>query len=87
MRTTYEWCWRQVDEHGDVIELYHSDKLREQPFDGLGELELIRDVGDEFEGLVDRQYADFADSISTHFDGGAKVPQRFIKEWNRFTKA
>jgi len=86
MKTTYEWTWSELDEFDDVIENYPNEKLTEQPFNGLARLELIKEVWDEFDGLVDRQYADFDDSPATHFDGGSKVPQRFIKEWEKFTE-
>jgi hypothetical protein len=81
----YEWAIETVDEYGDVNDVDHDDRLVNLLAVCLGptkHLVLIRDEGDEFEGLIDRQWAYVkpAKTLPTHFDGGAKVPQRFHKE-------
>ncbi|MEI7892006.1 MAG: hypothetical protein WCI05_02880 [Myxococcales bacterium] len=45
-------------------------------------LGLVRDVGNDWNGLTDRQwaYVDADGTLPDTFDGGASIPKRFLKE-------
>lgn len=94
-RINYEWAVESVDEHGDIFDVCHWDTRAEaerwaqdvQPVrDGEhNRIVLVRDAveyvdGDE-DGLVDRQWAylDENGDLPEEFDGGARVPKRFLK--------
>lgn len=83
---SYEWCWEYSDEHGDIIDLVHADTLK-----SLGaaaknslkpELTLIREVGNDEDGLLERGYAYPTNGKLPEFFRycGSKVPKRFQKE-------
>ena len=99
MAVTYEWLVDFVDEDGDIIDVYHADTYAEalkwaQDSDFLqsrefhhADIGLVRDVGNDLEGITDRQWAYIEDGkLPERMDwgggetGGAKVPQRFHKE-------
>jgi hypothetical protein len=86
----YEWDFETVDENGDIIDHHHADKLKEiehfRTGEEKGDFVLVRNVGNDMDGLVDRQWAyPVGGEMPSEFDGGAKVPQRYIKEWIIFT--
>lgn len=85
----YEWTVETVDEHGDITDTCAWDSYAEaqkraalERASGTRvEIALTRIVGDEIEGLQDRQYAYLeGGKLPERFDGGAKVPRRFHRE-------
>ena len=94
-KVNYEWDIEWVDRHGDIQDHNHRDKLedhkppRKVP-DANGyteDLVLVRDEWNEWEWLVDRQWAYVKEGILPEkFDCGAKVPKRFHVEYNRWVK-
>ena len=91
----YEWCWEYSDEHGDIEDLNHGDTLKDLGAaweDNLykAELTLIRNVGNDIEGLLDRTYAYPQNGkLPEFFEDGEKVPKRFQKEltaWEHLNK-
>jgi hypothetical protein len=89
----YEWTIEAVDEYGDIQDNDHRDSLKKSResaefFKSQGwskvEIGLVRNVGDDVDGLQDRQWAYLEDDkLPIKFDGGAKVPVRFLQEANR----
>jgi len=85
---SFEWVIEGVDEFGDIQDVNHTDSLKkalevaeivktEWPRVEIG---LVRDRGDEIDGLQDRQWAYLTDGVlPTKFDGGAQVPKRFLE--------
>ena len=91
MRNTivYEWDIETVDNNGDIQDHHHSDTcfdLIKCPLEKGERLVLVRNLGNDEDGLQDRQWA-YVDptGLPDFFDGGAKVPQRFHRELNKFT--
>jgi hypothetical protein len=93
MSIRYEWCIETVqdDEVQDIVDLDHRGTYAEcirvmadQPA-AAGECYrvcLIRDAFDEFDDLIDRQWSYIEDgTLEPVFDGGAKVPARFLKQF------
>lgn len=90
MPVFYEWDFETFDpESGDVLDHHHAEKLADLPWpSAAGErLVLIRDVGNDDDGLTDRAlaYVDESRMLPAMFtDAGgaevAKVPQRFHRE-------
>tara|TARA_B100000902_G_C27305411_1_gene915149 strand:+ start:1060 stop:1425 length:366 start_codon:yes stop_codon:yes gene_type:complete len=89
----YEWCWEYSDEHGDIIHAYHADTLKNlgaaeashwetgEPW--KPELTLIRDHGNDADGLQERSYAYPTNGTMPElFSCGSKIPKRFQKEFN-----
>lgn len=99
-RVSYEWDIETVDEHGDIIDHDHRDKVSDFFFDrvkkamsGKGcELVLVRDEWDECDSLVDRSWAYVTDSklpeCFTYANDrrGAKVPKAKRNEFERMLK-
>ncbi|MFZ9064186.1 MAG: hypothetical protein ACO22U_11180 [bacterium] len=94
-KISYEWDNEFVDRHGDIEDHHHGDTLEylEPPQtipDANGytrELVLVRDVWNDWDGVVDRQWAYVEDGVlPTEFTYGAKVPKRFHVEYNRWIK-
>jgi|SRR5215831_8407391 len=92
----YEWVIESIeDEYNDIVDLSHADtyaaallvaenmKKDLKPGHHV-EIGLVRDRGDEVEGLQDRQWAYIGweedGKLPERFDGGAAVPQRFHRE-------
>lgn len=85
-RVYYEWTAEREDEWGDIQDSNFADTLAALlPFAKEGwALGLVRNVGCESEGVEDRQWAYPKDGVlPERFDGGSKVPQRFLAEWKR----
>lgn len=90
--TQYEWCWEYSDERGDIIDLVHADTLKSlgaaeksdwetgEPW--KPELTLIRNYGNDEDGLLKRGYAYPTNGKLPEFFHycGSKVPKRFQKE-------
>jgi hypothetical protein len=92
-QTTYEWTLEDIDEHGDVISSDHSDTLdRFREYIGKAgyAVGLVRDVYTNIDiqggyctaDHPDRQWAYFDEigQFPEQFDGGAKVPIKYLKE-------
>lgn len=88
--TSYEWDIELLDaETGDILDHDHRDKLADFQIgdeDGSA-LVLVRDTGNEDDGLQDRLWAYVTDGKLPEFfsDSGGratgyKVPQRFHRE-------
>lgn len=82
METYYEWDWEEVDDHGDIIEHYFSDKVKVQPYPDNAlvhyELVLVYNRGNDVEGVIDRSWAYVHDGkLPETFQNGIKVPKRF----------
>lgn len=85
--TYYEWGAEHNDDDENINDCDFFDKLADAVAFIAGvpgwEIVLVRNVGSDSEGVEDRQWAypDADGNLPEHFDGGAKVPQRFHKEW------
>jgi len=95
MKTYYEWDIETVDsESFDVLDHHHGDKLKElehfktqKPDAGEHyELVLVRDTGDEYEGITSRGHWYPMEEGEAEFSNGYSVPKRFIKEYERIWK-
>lgn len=93
MKVAYEWCYEVTDEHGDIIDSNFADKLSDFSKTEEGELVLVRNEGDEINGLEDRQWAyvkngklplKFSDARNQEID--IDVPKRFFKELENYLK-
>tara|TARA_R110000744_G_scaffold29871_3_gene70983 strand:+ start:1083 stop:1370 length:288 start_codon:yes stop_codon:yes gene_type:complete len=90
MATIYEWCLETLDTSPDqdptdpdVLDHHHESKLSDLPRPGADQrIVLVRDIWNEAdEDLEDRQFAYPCDGkLPLVFDGGAKVPARFVVE-------
>ncbi len=88
MKSIYEWCYETTDENGDIIENYFADKLSEFGDNNkTDQLCLVRNEGDEINGLDDRFWAYVKDGKLPEFFSdamgefiGVKVPKKFHKE-------
>lgn len=84
---TYEWCYETLED-GDIIDSDHEDKLHDFTEDRITDtLCLIRNLGNENEGLVDRSWAYVKDGKLPDCFSGVngeypyqKVPKRFKEE-------
>jgi hypothetical protein len=93
MRTEikYEWSYETVDSDGDIVESIFWDTL-ESFFDNdrTNVLCLIRNEGNEIEGLTDRYWAYVENGIlPNNFSNSIgivdiKVPKKFHKEYEIF---
>ena len=92
MNVRYEWDVETItlDEYEDILDHHHSDRLRDLPaLERDQRLVLVRDFGNEEEGLIDRLWA-YVDPESKMLPKmfanemgnptGVKVPQRFHRE-------
>lgn len=87
----YEWDWEKLDANGDVVDHHHSDKPEDKPFDGIGQMVLVRDYWDSDQGLKNRQWAYVGvperGKMPERFDGGAIVPEKYIRQFEEWKKA
>jgi len=89
----YEWCFETVDD-GDIIDSNFADKLSDfTDSDKTDTLCLVRNEGDEINGLEDRLWAYVKDGKLPEFfedgrgkDVDVKVPLKFKNELSRFLK-
>ena len=86
-KTTYEWDIETYYDgpDSDIEDHCFFDKLTEMPnrddFELYNELVLVRDVGNEIEGLNDRAWAYVKDGkLPEFFGNGVRVPKRFHTE-------
>ena len=94
MAVVYEWAVEHTDEHGDIIDIDHADKLADlgsmEAHDGISEstkpvLTLIRHTGNDDEGELDRTYAyPIASRLPAEFEDGNIIPNRFRLELAKF---
>ena len=103
METIYEWDIETVDEHGDIQDHHHHDTLfsllttlrRWESTDGERyEVVLVRDVGSDAKGIVDRQWRypfDLSSRLPNEgykFDdldgGGVRVPKKYVAEFAKY---
>ena len=102
-KVVYEWALEFVDEHGDIIDIEHSDTLDEyflrdyvtKPEQyARVDLVLIRDEGNDYDGLCDRNWCyakglklpeSFSDSYQ-HPLPNMKVPVRIKRKWGTTAK-
>jgi hypothetical protein len=80
-QTSYEWVAETQDEHGDIIDCRHNEclkKLKPKHYEVIG---LVKDIGNDSEGLQDRTWAyiDESGKLPTEFEDGTLVPKRFLK--------
>ncbi len=88
----YEWCYETVDEDGDIIDNDHEDVLAEFSKEReTNTLVLIRDFGNEEEGLINRSWAYVKDGkLPICFSGengeypNQIVPKRFHLELTKY---
>lgn len=86
----YEWVIETLDEHDDIQEVTHADRCLDalriaNKIHAEGhkvEVALVRDRGNEVDGLQNRQWAYLETDVTlpAKFDGGATIPQRFQGE-------
>jgi len=88
---SYEWDYETVDEDGDIIDHNHSESLsRYGESDKTDTLVLIRELGNDRDGMIDRTWAYVKDGkMPEYFTDsagvvGAKVPERFHKELAKY---
>jgi hypothetical protein len=91
-----EWLVEEIDRDGDIIDVHHLDSYAEAleharfcraERDVKTSIGLVRDRGNDVEGLVDRQWA-YVDhgKLPERFDwgggedGGAIVPAKYHRE-------
>lgn len=82
---SYEWEWASFDAHGDIDAVDYAD-----PGDLLGTLPgmtlhaLVKNYGNEEEGLKDRAWAYVEDgALPAVFSDGTKVPANLAAEFAR----
>jgi hypothetical protein len=91
-----EWLVEEIDSDGDIIDVHHVDSYAEAvrfarvcrvENDVKTDIGLVRDRGNDLEGIIDRQWA-YVDhgKLPERFDwgggedGGAKVPAKYHRE-------
>ena len=84
-KVSYEWVAEETDEHGDIIEPWFGESLHEVLYCTMDSqfkvrVALVRNEGNDEDGLQDRQYAYVVNGLLEPFDGGAMIPKRFFKE-------
>ena len=85
MAVYYEWVAEEIDESENIVDTNFADRLSDvlryrAPNVHIG---LVRTVGCDSEGVEYREWAYPDPDMPERFDGGSKVPQRFLAEWNR----
>jgi hypothetical protein len=88
----YEWSLEYIDKRGDIIDIDFADKVADFGMSVLSaRLCLVRNAGNEIDGLQDRQWAYVKDGqLPVHFEDSAanettvKVPKRFQEELKLF---
>jgi len=88
VKSCYEWkCeWCYDDQYQDIIDYEHSEKVSEVwppkrtvvsevGIPVFARLVLVKDIGSESNGLIDRGHAYFGDA---EFDNDMKVPKKYL---------
>lgn len=90
MAVSYEWCREYVDQYDDILDHDHSERLADiveqrTVRDAVSSrVTLIRDQGNDEDGLLERGYAYPVDGVMPSvFDCGHKVPAKYLKEWDK----
>jgi len=97
MAVSYEWSIESVDIYDDIQDSDFSEKLSSFSKSDLDHdpenpeyhkaLVLVRNVGNEDDGLQDREWAYVINKqLPKVFDRGADVPKRFHKELENWLK-
>ena len=90
---TYEWIAEGIDENGDVDDIYFSSSYADAVAAAAhlaadytrADVGIVRRVHDWTGELVSEQWAYVHDGeLEATFDGGAKVPAKFIAEFRKF---
>ena len=87
MPVTYEWKLELMDEHGDIVDALHFSEnelqdaleafIRHAPDHHAAAIALVRDTGNDVDGITDRQHAYLMDgTLPEAFEYGAKIPAR-----------
>ncbi len=85
-QVTYEWTVERQDERGDIFDTRSYDTLAEAKADAANleaahsvEICLVRDVGNQLDSIVDRQWAylDANGKLPCCFNDGVDIPKRF----------
>ena len=93
--TTYEWTAEGIDENGDVDDIHFASSYAEAVAAAArlaedyarADVGITRRVHDWTGELVSEQWAYVCDGeLETEFDGGAKVPAKFIAEFRKFSR-
>lgn len=85
-KTYYEWVVEEVDSYGDRLDSNAFDTYKEAiryltGMEGTFEICLVRNFGNDNQGVVDREWAYIVNGVlPSEFDGGSKVPQKYFKE-------
>lgn len=88
---TIEWLAETMDDYGDIYDIYHADTYAEAKRWAEGhtcrvDIGLVRDRGNDADGVIDRQWAYIEDGkLPARFSAcggpdGPKVPARYHKE-------
>lgn len=90
---TYEWIAEGIDQHGDVDDIHFASSYADAVASAANlaadyasaDVGIVRRVHDWTGELVSEQWAYVQDGeLETEFDGGAKVPKKFIAEFRKF---
>jgi len=83
MSIYWEWEIATLDENGDIIDLDHcpcSFITGYLPTNKRTVISLVRSVGNQRDGEIDRSYAEYANGVlPAKTDDGHIVPQRYRK--------
>lgn len=86
--TTYEWNLPIIDDWGDIIDNQFNEKLSgfsQAEVDDADAVELIKNIGNEANGIEDRAYAHVrGGQLDTEFDDGCKVPVKLRDEFRKW---
>ena len=90
---TYEWDYETLNEHGDIIDHNHADKLLQFSHEDVTDtLVLVRDKGTENNGLQERTWAYVIDNFLPDYFSDAtgnplhKVPKIFKEELIKYNE-
>lgn len=72
-KVIYEWSIETVDEHGDIIDSSFWDELPKEPLEENQRLCLVRNEGNETDGLTDRLWAYVVDGKLPEYFTDSKV--------------
>lgn len=98
LEVIYEWCVEELDDYGDIAENHYLnelnevnpllDYLRAQGKDANHNLVLVRSVGNDAKGMVDRKWAYVENNAlpNKFTDSDYKVPERYQDELKKWLK-
>jgi hypothetical protein len=91
MATTYEWKVEELisAEDRDILDVHHwttyAEAVANAPKDHVFEICLVRNVGNDEDGITDRKHAYVNKGVlSEHFDEGGVPPKQYAAEVARF---